>query len=563
MRKHAISQIRPDPVTSIDERRPRFSPGLLSLWPVVFAVSFLAYAPILNGYFLADDFGNVQLYLSKKLADWPRLFYSDWSEGMWGFRLNELRPVIGLSFMWDGFIWKANPLGYHLTNVSIHAVNSVLIFFAMRLFARAHNIVALAGAILFGLHPGHAQAVAWISGRNDIVSTFFYLSTVLLFALYRSRPRRTYYIMSLVSFAFGLFSKETVVTLPLALLACDLFFGEARMSRERVKWLLPYAGYIVILAFYLCMRLIAFGSLLKPDESTGQPAFSAFIEMQPRFLLYLFPPMDAVISDSTGEWLFVSGLALIVLTVVILRIWAKDSRARALYDAILYFGPVWYLISVLPLRALGHLADRHRYLPAVGVCVALTILIHRVARKRPPTVVATLLLSAGFGILLFRDNQQFRETSQLSLQVLRSVESLAQQAPSGSGLILDVPIRYRHVALWGWATPFVIRQPFSSTDMYERFQVLENPATYYRNSWVEDRLKVVRSLSEQPVDSYLIGVDDAGRPIIRQIDKEQVAKKLADFLIDLDDPILREPQQYAPARRIVLRKWRRLTDSLD
>ena len=168
---------------------------------VIFVAAFVVYAPILTGYFLSDDFGNVQLFLSRKFVDWPRLFYSDWSDGMWGFRLNELRPVIALSFIFDGFLWKANSFGYHLTNVLFHAFNSLLAFFIARTIVRVDKVVALVAGLLFALYPAHVNAVSWISGRNDVISTFFYLSSLLSFSLYRSERKSRYYVVSLILFA--------------------------------------------------------------------------------------------------------------------------------------------------------------------------------------------------------------------------------------------------------------------------------------------------------------------------------------------------------------------------
>ncbi len=71
--------------------------------------SLTVYSPIINSYFVADDFGYVGLYIRQQLMDIPRLFTADWSQGIWGFNLGELRPMIALSFMWDALLWGNNP----------------------------------------------------------------------------------------------------------------------------------------------------------------------------------------------------------------------------------------------------------------------------------------------------------------------------------------------------------------------------------------------------------------------------------------------------------------------
>lgn len=114
------------------------------------------------------------------------------------------------------------------------------------------------------------------------------------------------------------------------LIACDLFFGGERLSGSRLKRWYPHAGYLAILLFYLCIRYIAFGSALRPDESIGYVPLSDFITMQPGFLLQLFPPIDLLIEGASGEWLFVTGLALLALGFLILFLKAKESAHRNL-----------------------------------------------------------------------------------------------------------------------------------------------------------------------------------------------------------------------------------------
>lgn len=185
------------------------------------ALCFAAYALILTSYFVGDDFGYVQLYHRTSLSAWPTLFVADWSQGIWGSQLRELRPLIALAYLWDAFVWGANPLGYHLTNVLFHALNTVLVFLLARLLTQANCALALLAALLFALHPVHVEAVVWVVARTDLISTFFYLGSLLLFVLYRRSRWRGHYLAALSLFLLGLFSKEMVISLPLLLLAYD------------------------------------------------------------------------------------------------------------------------------------------------------------------------------------------------------------------------------------------------------------------------------------------------------------------------------------------------------
>ena len=528
----------------------------------ILAISIALYSPILNVYFLGDDFGSAQLYINKKLLDWPRLFYSDGSEGMWGFQLNELRPITELSFIWDGFIWKANAMGYHLTNVLFHGFNSILVFFVARVLVVPNKTMSAAAGLLFAFHPAHAEAVTWISGRDDVIATLFFTGTLLSFGLYRSRSCSRYYFASLALFAAALFSKEMALSLPIVLLSYDLLLArDFRLSARRLGRWLPHAGYVVILAFYLCMRVVAFGSALRPNETVKAASFGEFIEMQPGFLLKLLPPLNLLIGEPMRAWPVVIGAVLLTLTGLMFLRLRRNSDANRLYRAILFFGPVWYLVSIIPLRALPRFSGRHSYLPSVGICLALGALICRIGQKRF-LIVTLLLLLVCYGADLVRNHSVVLNASKLSYGALAKIEVLERETQPGTGLILDVPKTNDGILVWGWATPFVLQPPFSSIDMYGHFQVLESPSTYYRKSWVADKKPVVQALVEWPVESYLIGSDSSDRLVIRRVGKELLKTRLEEFQMSLQDAELDGHLSYVRTRKLLMHKWRILWESL-
>ena len=116
---------------------------------------------MLNGYFLSDDFGVVGLYHDILLGDLLKAFAADWSQGIWGAQLFELRPLVLLVYRLDGLIWGTTYAGYSLTNIAFHVSNSLLVFLiGARLFERSSRAAWL-GAIFFALAPCHSEAVSW------------------------------------------------------------------------------------------------------------------------------------------------------------------------------------------------------------------------------------------------------------------------------------------------------------------------------------------------------------------------------------------------------------------
>src|SRR5437867_12198407 len=136
----------------------------------------------------------------------------------------------------DYLLWGMNPLGYHLTNLLLHAANAAVFFFVVRwLLARAlpspsehgYALAVSAGvaALVFAIHPLRVESVAWATERRDVLSGLFYLLAILLYlrACERGARGRGWYWLSVAVFGCALLSKSMVVNLPVVLLILDVY----------------------------------------------------------------------------------------------------------------------------------------------------------------------------------------------------------------------------------------------------------------------------------------------------------------------------------------------------
>ncbi|MCP4345680.1 MAG: tetratricopeptide repeat protein [Desulfobacterales bacterium] len=155
-------------------------------------------------------------------------------------------PLTWLSHMSDVHLYGLDPGMHHLTNVFFHIANSLLLFTAFRKMTGDSWRSALASA-LFALHPLHVESVAWISERKDVLSTFFWMMTMLAYIRYAEQPGIRRYVPVLIFFAFGLMAKPMLVTLPFVLLLldywplrrltidCRLTIDDCRLSIEKIS----------------------------------------------------------------------------------------------------------------------------------------------------------------------------------------------------------------------------------------------------------------------------------------------------------------------------------------
>src|SRR5260370_12335807 len=141
---------------------------------------FVAYSNILNSYFISDDFSQIGKVLAGDLS-------VVWGKEHGGF----FRPVFILSYLIDTKLWGLNPVGFHLSNIAFHSLNSISVFALslrmlenLKLPSVTRQGISLAAGALFLLHPSHTEAVSWISVRVDGLATFFFLPPLLSFLSY-------------------------------------------------------------------------------------------------------------------------------------------------------------------------------------------------------------------------------------------------------------------------------------------------------------------------------------------------------------------------------------------
>src|SRR6185369_7514920 len=190
--------------------------------PALFVLAaLLAYSSNLNSYFLSDDFVQIGKVLHGDLS-------VAWGQEHGGF----FRPLFILSYIVDSRIWHDRPFGFHLTNILLHALSSLLVFkLGLRLFqdsklpAKSLKAATGAAAVLFLVHPSHTEAVTWISGRADLLATLFCLAALWSYCAYVNARRIAYMVLALGLGAVALLAKESAICLPFLILIVGLYFS--------------------------------------------------------------------------------------------------------------------------------------------------------------------------------------------------------------------------------------------------------------------------------------------------------------------------------------------------
>jgi tetratricopeptide (TPR) repeat protein len=356
-------------VPALFPRRTLFSS---CLW--IFLACLVAYANIYGNAFLWDDLDFiVRNYEIRSLSPLGKFFHSASTIPQ--------RPVMNLSFAVDYRLWGLNPAGYHLTQVLLHALNSMFVFLFLYWLLGSRRSSFLAG-LLFALHPVHSEAVTAFLGRSELLTTFFCFLAVgaFWFSLQHSGVRGWLtYLGSLVAFVLACLSKETGIVSPFLIILILWLVpkpaGE-RLRASRAFYFLPFGRllpYLAVATFYLLYRHSVLKVMAIPWWGGGPS--QTFLMMltviweYARLLVFphhLCPWYVTQVSPGFFPWKVVAGFLVLLGSLGLLLFLRKRFWVARI-------GLGWILLALLPVSNVfpipgTMMTERWLYLPSVGFC---------------------------------------------------------------------------------------------------------------------------------------------------------------------------------------------------
>ncbi len=345
-------------------------------------------------------------------------------------------PLTWISHMLDTSLFGMRPGAQHFVNVIFHAVNSILVFVV---FARLTGDTwkSAVVAFLFAMHPAHVESVAWISERKDVLSTMFWLLTMLAYERYaRSQTdestlpstfRSPAYLIALLCFALGLMSKPMLVTLPFVLLLVDFWplkrLGRVGDLRRLVLEKAPFFALSLVSCVVTFMAQRASGAVVPFERLSITDRAANAVNSYLQYILMLFYP------HAMGVWypakpidLRLAGSALLILAAISFVCALEGGRRRYLL-----FGWLWFVGTLVPVIGLVQvggqsMADRYTYVPFLGLFVvvvwAVAELMDRVSLRPVLRIIITSAVVSTLMFAAFTQTRYWRNSETLYVRTL-------------------------------------------------------------------------------------------------------------------------------------------------
>jgi len=307
---------------------------------------------------------------SRAVLDWSGLG-TIWS---WPSRIHQEAhywPLTYTTFWLEHKLWGLEPAGYHIVNVLLHLLNTLLVW---RLLLRLAVPGAWIAAAVFATHPTHVESVAWIIERKDVLSGLFYLAAVLAWLRFLEQSRPWRYGLSLMLFVAGLLSKSIVVTLPAALLIVQ-WWKNGRITARDLRRVAPFFLVALLLT---AVDLYSYGSrhasmvYSLPERmliAARALWFYAGKLVWPDDLAVIYPRWDISLGEPWA-WLYLAGAAALAATLWFLRHrLGRGPLAGALFFAVT-LSPVLGFVNYGYMQ-FSFVADRFQYLAGIGVMAVL------------------------------------------------------------------------------------------------------------------------------------------------------------------------------------------------
>ena len=366
---------------------------------ITFSVIFLYFPTLNNGFFNIDDEKVVLNNINIREFSWKNLKKNFNPLDITKHSEKAYKPLRTASYMIDYALGKNNPFIYHLGNLAIYLVICLLLY---KILLEHLKNSALWISLFFALHPVHAESVAWVSARSDLLAWLFCALSFLFYQRNSNKEKNLTYIASLVFWILAFLSKSAAVTFPLPIIGYDICLKRQSWKKNLTRWA-PFLILFALGGFFSIYRaeisghiedrlFLSSGSILYAVLLTQRYLLTGFAPFQLSFYYNPFPDLSELLPE-----LLLSVFLCLFLVVLGLLWWFRDKKK--LFILILFFIFLLPVLQLIPFPVMQ--ADRFLFVSVLAIAITIGWSIEALKKQYYPKlsiILGFILLSLYFSL---------------------------------------------------------------------------------------------------------------------------------------------------------------------
>ncbi len=356
------------------------------------AFAFLLYANTLTHDYTVDD-GTVMQnnkIVKQGVSALPEIFTSAYRKGFWDRKESLYRPLSVAMFAVEWQFFPNNPHPGHWINVLLYSLTALILFQTLLLLFKNNVVLSFAITLLYVAHPLHTEVVANIKSRDEILCLLFSLLSIKYFLHLTDKKTNTAKILCSLFFALALLSKESAITLVAVFPLLLYFFRNASLKESMIASLSPWIAACIYLGmrFFVLKGISNFTEILPINNSivnathfTDRFATAMMIMGKYLYLLLIPHPLSfdysfnqiQLVSLSSPSALFV----IVIYTALIIYVVKEFRNRNGIAFGILFFLLTISVVSNVFFLIESVMAERFTFLPSLGFCMALVLLLSK------------------------------------------------------------------------------------------------------------------------------------------------------------------------------------------
>lgn len=391
------------------------------VWGIIlFLFTFLLYSNTLNHKFVLDDFGALadNWVVKKGLDGIPIILKTSYRFGINMLSDNLYRPLSQVMFAIEWQISPKNPFIHHFINVFFYALSIMLLFVVLKkFFSKINPLIPLMIALLYAVHPLHTEVVANIKSRDEIMSFFFLMCTLLALHKWFTKNSILALILGILSYFLAFMAKEGVITMLAVFPIMGWYFTSVKIKDNilsSILMILPAIAYMIIRSNVLTKFGTDAPTSVVDNFLSAAPDkvsyFATAIYLLGKYIWLLFIPTP-LICDYSFNQIPIVGFGnigviisfLIYISLITLAFWLLRKKSPIIFGLILFLTSISIYSNILiPIGS--SFAERFMFLPSLGFCIALVFIgfkLFKIPTDDETITLTTIFKKSPFFIVLF------------------------------------------------------------------------------------------------------------------------------------------------------------------